>query len=81
MGISGVSSAVGYQSQAAVRWGSSGQETEGERLAAALREERESQPTLTEMMKEAKEPGRSRRRLGLCQAADRPASGRQEQRQ
>ena len=63
MGISGVSSAVGYQSQAAVSWGSSGQETEGERLAAALREERESQPTLTEMMKEAKERSEERERM------------------
>lgn len=63
MGISGVSSAVGYQSQAAVSRGSSGQETEGERLAAALREERESQPTLTEMMKEAKERSEERERM------------------
>ena len=63
MGISGVSSAVSYQSQAAVSRGSSGQETEGERLAAALREERESQPTLTEMMKEAKERSEERERM------------------
>lgn len=38
-------------------------EREGERLAASLREQRDSQPTLSEMMKEAKERADQRDRL------------------
>ncbi len=58
MGISGVS-ANGYSQT--VGYGAT--EEEGERLVAALREQRESQPSLTEMMKQAKERADERERM------------------
>lgn len=60
MGVSGISTG-GYWPNAAA----SGQGTpeDGQRLAAALREERESQPSLSEMMKEAQQRADERERM------------------
>lgn len=58
MGVSGVSAAGYWPVQS-----SGGSEAEGERIAAALREQRENQPNLSEMMKEAKQRSEERERM------------------
>lgn len=61
MGISGVSASG--QDRSAWKQSVPIQETEGERLARTLREQRESQPSLSEMMKEAKQRADERERM------------------
>ena len=62
MSVSGVSTSGYYQGQAAAK--SPSQEVqEGERAAQALREEQESQPSLPEMMKEAREQAAEREKM------------------
>lgn len=62
MGVSGVNTATYWPSQPA---GGSvpAQQEEGERLAAALREGQDSQPSLSEMMKEAQQRAEERERM------------------
>ncbi len=63
MVISGVSVNTYYQGQTAARCSSTTQEAEGERLAAALREQKEERPNLSEMMKEAREQAAEREKI------------------
>lgn len=60
MGVSGVSTG-GYWPSAAAS--GQGAPEDGERLTAALREKRESQPSLSEMMKEAQQRADERERM------------------
>ena len=63
MSISAISSGSGYQSQISAGQTAALQEADGERIAAALRERRESQPSLSEMMKEVKQRADERDRM------------------
>ena len=63
MSISAISSGSGYQSQISAGQTAALQEAAGERIAAALRERRESQPSLSEMMKEVKQRADERDRM------------------
>ena len=63
MSISGISARVCYQSQSAVDRVFCAQEAEGERLAVAFREDQDSQPSLAEMMKDAREKAAEREKM------------------
>lgn len=62
MGISGVGAGTWYLSQAASEQNSTAQ-AEQKSLAEALREEQDSQPDLTQMMKEAREKAAEREKM------------------
>ncbi len=61
MSVSGVSPSAYYQSQTASQ--AAPQAAQGDHIAQALQEERESRPTLTEMMKEAREKAAEREKM------------------
>ena len=63
MSISGISARVCYQSQSAVDRVFCAQEAEGEQLAVAFREDQDSQPSLAEMMKDAREKAAEREKM------------------
>lgn len=63
MGVSGISAPAGYGRDSSANYTPRVGNTDGERLAAALREEQDSQPSLSEMMKEARQRADERDRF------------------
>ena len=63
MSISGISAGAYYQSPSAADRASRAQEVEKEQLAAALQEDQDSQPSLAEMMKDAREKAAEREEM------------------